>query len=154
ENSVVFKFLRWLGPRLAWTGLPMFAALQLARLGQTKQNYSQYARDRVLLRRALHQMRGCQDVCDQSEFTLITEPGVEVEPDALEQMIRAAGDDAAAVYSDWDYVTREGQYHSPRFTPEFSPELACQVKYWGDCYLVRNSALMKSGDNLTELRGK
>jgi GT2 family glycosyltransferase len=227
ETSVIFRFLRWLGPRLARAGVPWFTGLPASgpksvRDAAAKAEYAKSARDVILLRRAFAKLRAdageiagdplvsivitvsvpdrptldrlLQSIEHQehSEWELLIATGESpgwlaeslaqraaghrtelilkddagdalrlalgkcrgeyaavigeaalLEPDALHHFLKAAGGDAAAVYSDWDSVNAAGDFHSPRFTPELSPELLRSTPYWGDCFLLRTTALRR-----------
>ena len=77
----------------------------------------------------------------QAEFVAIAGPGAILEPDAVRGWLEALAPDTNAVYSDWDSIGHDGKRHSPRFTPEFSPELLLHAMYWGRCFLVRAGEL-------------
>jgi hypothetical protein len=49
-----------------------------------------------------------------------------------------------AVYSDWDHIDSEGRRHTPRFTPESSPELLSHTLYWGRCYLASSAQVRET----------
>jgi len=213
ENSVVFRLLRWLGPKLTAVGLPVPGATPLS----ADQNYSLWLEETasrpaieqavpnetnspslciVLSARNPHRSRleaalnalskapsthfpililtdsqapdwlrptieeripgrvlrivpggATQDgfkaalrEC-QEEFIAIVSSDAVLQPEAIPALMSAAEPDAIAVYSDWDYISTEGRRHTPRFTPENSPELLSQILYWGKCYLVRTSAV-------------
>ena len=177
ENSSVFRFLRWLGPKLAVVGLPVPGVLHTDEADAYQvwvQETALYQApvtgadrrpaisvildatqaDSAHLERALASLRRqtCQAtellVCsDQNpissvlpnirgEAILWTDSSVILEPDALRAFAAAFGPNTAAVYSDWDHIDPNGRRHSPRFTPEFSPELLLQTPYWGGCYLT------------------
>src|SRR5258708_6690328 len=59
ENSVIFQFLRWLGARLAWSGIPLFqVARRLDReSGSRAEEYAEWARQAALFRRSLSELR-------------------------------------------------------------------------------------------------
>lgn len=235
ESSVIFRFLRWLGPRLAWTGIPLFAnaarnsASKEIKQLTPKQEYAEWAVHSAHFHRALSKLRvknakpgpgilvsifvdlrrpvpeeagrakfenlvnsiaaqehqewellvateaeppewlgtaistqligrrvevlpdppigldehGFPFALDRcyGEFVVFVGASTVLEPDALHQLVAAAADDAVAAYSDWDHLDSAGRFHSPRFTPECSPELLRHAAYWGDCYLARVSAL-------------
>ena len=82
---------------------------------------------------ALQQSRG--------EFIAILSGDAILEPDALGAWLAGADPDMVAVHSDWDLISPTGRRHTPRFTPECSPELLSQKLYWGGCYLVRSAAV-------------
>ena len=84
---------------------------------------------------ALQQCRG--------EFIAILSGDAILEPDTLDTWLVGAEPGMAAVYSDWDFISDTGQRHTPRFTPECSPELLSQTLYWGSCFLVRTTAVRK-----------
>ncbi len=191
ENSIIFRFLRWLGPKLAAFGLPVPGGLQV----DEADAYQVWVQETALyhvslavslaqpslaeperrptisvildagqsgaaaLERALASLRAQTYqalelfVCDdqnpvssvlpkiRGETILWTDSSVVLEPDALAAFAGAFGQnaaaiDTAAVYSDWDHIDPDGRRHSPRFTPEFSPELLRQTPYWGVCYLT------------------
>jgi hypothetical protein len=77
----------------------------------------------------------------RGEFVLLMSSAVALEPYALRRLREACGPDTVAVYSDWDHVDRAGRRHSPRFTPECSPELLSDFPYWGPCFLARTATL-------------
>ena len=80
----------------------------------------------------------------KGEFIAIVSGDAILEPDTLQEWLAAAEPGAAAVYSDWDFISPEGRRHTPRFTPECSPELLSQTLYWGVCYLARTTAVQES----------
>jgi GT2 family glycosyltransferase len=88
---------------------------------------------RERFRSALQQSRG--------EFIAILSGDAILEPDALGAWVAGAEPDMVAVHSDWDLISSTGRRHTPRFTPECSPELLSQTLYWGNCYLVRSAAV-------------
>jgi O-antigen biosynthesis protein len=214
ENSVLFRFLRWLGPKLTAVGLPVPGATPLG----ADQNYSLWldeiasrpvigqdtlpnaetsptlcivlnapSPDRARLEAALNALSKAQSphfplliLADspapvwlkgtieqhlqgrafrivpggttlegfkaalqecQEEFIAIVSSDAVLYPTAIPALMSAAEPDAIAVYCDWDYIGRDGHQHTPRFTPENSPELLSQILYWGKCYLVRTRAL-------------
>lgn len=221
ESSVVFRFLRWLGPLLAWGGLPLITGSKPSSPDASEQEYAESALEVALFRRALSQFyarpvgsgqeakvsiliearepnqsnfeRLIRSIIEQThheweffvstegeppawlensltahlmdhrveilaeedlqrsfrlaldkctgEFVAVLTAATVLEPDALHQLVLAAADDVIAVYSDWDHVDAAGRFHSPRFTPELSPELLRHVAYWGECCLVRTAAL-------------
>jgi O-antigen biosynthesis protein len=55
-------------------------------------------------------------------------------------------------YADYDSINAEGQYHSPRFIPDFDPLLFKSHDYLGDVVCVRGSLLCDF--TLAELRAK
>jgi len=172
ENSIVFRFLRWIGPKLAALGLPVPGVLA----ADDADTYQVWIRETVNhvepgtgqptisvildaaqsgsvhLERALASLRAqtykaCElFVCSEgdsfplekihSDAVLLTNANVILEPDALRSFAAAFDDTTVLVYSDWDHIDPQGRRHSPRFTPEFSPELLRQTQYWGSCYLV------------------
>src|SRR5512146_1347463 len=177
ENSAVFRFLRWLGPKLAALGLPVPGVLPTDEADAYQVWVQETAlcptpvtgtdrqptisvildaaqSDPVHLERALASLRqqtyqasellicGDQNPISSvlpnigSEAILWTDSSAILEPDALATLAAAFGDGTAAVYSDWDHFDPNGRRHSPRFTPEFSPELLLQTPYWGSCYLT------------------
>jgi O-antigen biosynthesis protein len=89
EISVIFRFLRWLGPRLAWTGIPLFRGAaepgqKSASPGTTPQEYAESAQELVLFRRALSQLRvrsarssGASRVSVLVEARELSQPGFE-----------------------------------------------------------------------------
>lgn len=214
ENSVLFRLLRWLGPKLVAIGLPIPGATPLS----ADQNYSvwldEIASRPAIGREATPNERNCPSLCValnarnpdrgrletalntlskalsnnftllvltdsaapdwlrptieegvrgrvlrvvpggatrdgfeaalrecQEEFIAIVSSDAVLQPAAIPALMSAAEPDAIAVYSDWDYISTEGRRHTPRFTPENSPELLSQILYWGKCYLVRTSAV-------------
>jgi GT2 family glycosyltransferase len=72
-----------------------------------------------------------------SDFVALLDSRVILEPDAFESWLAALDENAVGAYSDWDYIDAAGVRHSPRFTPELSPELLNQTLYWGHCFLAR-----------------
>ncbi len=178
ENSAVFRFLRWFGPRLAAFGLPVPGVLRTDEadayqvwVQETDLYQAPVAEadrqptisvildaiqaDPAHLERALASLREQKYqaselfVCspahssisaalekNRSDAILWTDSSVILEPDALRAFAAAFGDRTVAVYSDWDHIDPNGRRHSPRFTPEFSPELLLQTPYWGRCYLT------------------
>jgi GT2 family glycosyltransferase len=82
---------------------------------------------------ALQQCRGV--------YTAIVNGDAILEPTALDAMAASAAPETVAVYSDWDFISSKGRRHTPRFTPECSPELLSQTMYWGSCYLTRTAAV-------------
>lgn len=77
----------------------------------------------------------------KGEFVAILSADVILEQDAIESWVKAAASGIDLVYSDWDHLDSQGQRHSPRWTPEFSPTLLEQVLYCGGCFLARADAL-------------
>ncbi len=77
----------------------------------------------------------------RTEFAAIVGNGAILEPGAVTRWFGALGEKTAAVYGDWDLIEQNGARHSPRFTPEMSPELLRHTMYWGQCFLVRTSEL-------------
>ncbi len=75
----------------------------------------------------------------RGEFVAFVPADVILEPRALERWIGAAGPETVAVYSDWDHIDVEGRRHTPRFTPELSPDLLAHTLYWGRCYFARTT---------------
>src|SRR5579885_351853 len=75
------------------------------------------------------------------DFVAIVGAGAILEPDAVRCWLAAVQENTIAAYSDWDEIDSNGRRHSPRFTPELSPELLLQTMYWGRCFLVRAAAL-------------
>jgi GT2 family glycosyltransferase len=75
------------------------------------------------------------------EFIAIVSGDAILEPDALNAWLAGAEPDMVAVHSDWDFISATGCRHTPRFTPECSPELLSQTLYWGGCFLVRTAAV-------------
>lgn len=222
ESSVVFRFLRYLGPRLHWTGVPWLhgpLGAPPASPDAVSQEYADSARELVLFQKALSQIRMNQPgpgaevrisiviegreliqhsfdrlirsingqehgnweifvavdgetpdwlndslrvagrrteiVAEQDlrlslrqaleqctgEFVAILAGDAVLEPDALHEWVLGTPDQVVAAYSDWDHVDDAGQFHSPRFTPELSPELLRHALYWGRCYFVRTKIL-------------
>jgi GT2 family glycosyltransferase len=90
----------------------------------------------------------------QGDYSVIVPAGVLLSPLAAYrwgELLQDASCDAAscdAVYSDWDHVAGSGQRHTPRFTPESSPELLLRTAYWGHCFLLRTSLLKELGPDL------
>jgi GT2 family glycosyltransferase len=87
----------------------------------------------------------------QGEFIAILSGDAILEPDALDTWLSGAEPDMVAVHSDWDLISATGHRHTPRFTPECSPELLSQTLYWGGCYLVRTAAVRELEWPLGEL---
>lgn len=83
--------------------------------------------------RALHRCTG--------EFTAIVAGNAVLEQATLDEWLAAADSDSIAVYSDWDFISIEGNRHTPRFTPECSPELLSQTLYWGVSFLARTAVV-------------
>ncbi len=81
----------------------------------------------------------------ESSFVGIAGAGAILEPGAIRTWMGALESGASVVYSDWDLINREGRRHSPRFTPEFSPELLAATPYWGCCFAARTAAVRESG---------
>jgi len=78
------------------------------------------------------------------EFVAIVTADAILEPDALTVWLAAFGPGTAAVYSDWDHIDTSGRRHTPRFTPELSPELLTHTLYWGRCYFARTAQLRET----------
>jgi GT2 family glycosyltransferase len=87
--------------------------------------------ERGALQSALAKCRG--------EFVAFVPSDAILEPRALERWITAAGPETVAVYCDWDHIDADGRRHTPRFTPELSPDLLSHTLYWGRCYLARTA---------------
>lgn len=81
----------------------------------------------------------------QTEFVAIVSEKAILEPCALQSWLSSVRTGSTVAYSDWDHVSREGLFHTPRFTPEFSPELLRHTLYWGECFLARTEAIRKVG---------
>ncbi len=81
-----------------------------------------------------------------SPFVGIAGAGAILEPDAVRAWLAVLERESVdAVYSDWDLISKEGRRHSPRFTPEFSPELLSSTPYWGCCFAAKTSAIRNTG---------
>jgi len=205
EESTVFRFLRWLGPKLAAAGLPVPAAKPVDEAAAYRDwvqetgllGYMQpdptgrqpsisvvldaNHMDRAALERTLASLRQQNYKCwelfvvsgeavppwldtavqgivpsvrcgplsaalesRQGEATLWMNSSVILDPDALRSFAAALDKGVAAVYSDWDHVDSDGRRHSPRFTPEYSPELMLQTPYYGACYLTAASQVRQA----------
>ncbi len=97
--------------------------------------------DAVTWRKAVCQARGA--------YSVIVPAGVLLSPLAAYrwgELIEGAAADA--VYSDWDHLDSGGRRHTPRFTPEFAPELLRHTAYWGHCFLLRTSLLKELAPDL------
>ncbi|BDC47924.1 hypothetical protein F183_A02400 [Bryobacterales bacterium F-183] len=71
---------------------------------------------------------------DQTKYEIVTEPGVQLAPDAAYWLMREAENTGASrIYADEDCIGR----HSPVFRPQWSPELAAHCDYIGGNYLRR-----------------
>jgi len=82
----------------------------------------------------------------EAEYIVFAEPGVILRPFALSAMAAAADAGSSVgrsdvVHCDWDHVDPRGSRHTPRFTPEYSPELLSHTLYWGSCFLARRSTV-------------
>jgi O-antigen biosynthesis protein len=77
----------------------------------------------------------------RSEFTAVVSANAVLEPEAIQRWVDAATRDVGLVYSDWDHLDENGQRHTPRFTPEFSPALLEHTLYFGGCFLARTEML-------------
>jgi GT2 family glycosyltransferase len=217
ESSVVFRFLRWLGPKLVSFGLPVPGSAPalnaLKSPAGADQHYASWieetasqpevreaaapvtvsvvlrvpAPNRSRLERVLaslqsqhhrdwelfvlvdgeppdwlgHMVEDCR--CGRTaqivsggagregfKFALQQCRGVYIaivsgdailEPSALDAWVSCSESQTVAVYSDWDFISSTGRRHTPRFTPECSPELLSQTMYWGSCYLTRTAAV-------------
>jgi len=80
----------------------------------------------------------------RGDFVALVPGDAILEPDALECWLAEAGPETVAVYSDWDYIDSGGLRHTPRFTPEMSPELLSRTLYWGRCYLARTAQVRET----------
>jgi GT2 family glycosyltransferase len=80
-----------------------------------------------------------QDAMDRirTDAVLLIRAGAILEPHAISAFAARLSNGAAAAYSDWDELDAAGVRHSPRFTPEISPELLLQDMYWGACFMAR-----------------
>jgi GT2 family glycosyltransferase len=221
ENSIVFRLLRWLGPRLVSLGLPVKGIPSFRKNGQVAEARERYASwlkettplashpihsdgepnrgklvsivlnaarpDRARTERAIASLNSqhhtnwelfvctdsvppdwlkeiVADCCSRQkveivpngveqrefqstlrrcsgEFTAIVSGDALLEPGTLDDWLTAIESNAVGVYSDWDFITPTGRRHTPRFTPECSPELLSQTLYWGVCYLARTTAI-------------
>lgn len=121
-----------LGPLRYWAGQKLlhspFHPLYLRLTGQTPvpKTYQRW----LAAERA-----GPSTPLDTSRYEIITEPGVELAPDAAHWLMRRAEETGASrIYADEDCAGR----HSPVFRPsQWSPELAAHCDYTGGCYLRR-----------------
>jgi len=156
ENSSMFRFLRWLGPKMSALGLPVPGVSQIddAAVYQawiqesslrepippsTRQPLISVTLDSPSLKDQTYrawEVFNSATTKPRGEAILHITGDVILEPDALANFAAAFDHDTVAVYSDWDHINSTGRRHSPRFTPEFSPELALQTPYWGSCYLT------------------
>ena len=141
ENSTVFRFLRWLGPKLSALGLPVRGVSQI----DDDAAYQAWIQESVLQLPMPTATRQPLITVAQGRSPLKTRNGdailhitghVVLEPDALASFAAAFDENTTMVYSDWDHIDSTGRRHSPRFTPEYSPELALQTPYWGNCYIT------------------
>ena len=140
ENSAVFRCLRWLGPKLAVLGLPVPGVSQI----DDDAAYQAWIQEAALrepppaTRQPLISVtQGCSPLKTRAGDAILHITGnVVLEPDALASFAAAFDPSTVAVYSDWDHIDPQGRRHSPRFTPEYSPELALQTSFWGACYLT------------------
>jgi len=130
ENSSVFRFLRWLGPKISALGLPVPGVTQI----DDEAAYQAWIQESAL-REPIAPATPSLKI-PGGEAILHTTPDVILEPDALAAFTAAFDENTVAVYSDWDHIDSTCRRHSPRFTPEYSPELALQTPYWGSCYLA------------------
>lgn len=158
ESSLVFRFLRWLGPRMSALGLPIPGISQIDEAAA----YQSWIQESALLDPAPPGARqplisvltdspnsslrnqtykawelSSPAAKPRGEALLHITGNVILEPDALASFAAAFDHSTVAVYSDWDHIDPAGHHrHSPRFTPEYSPELALSTPYWGSCYLT------------------
>ena len=125
ENSSIFRFLRWIGPKLVRVGLPVPGVLPV----DEAKAYQAWMRNSALS--CVPKSSGTH-----ADAILCAPPYALLEPGALDAFASAFDEKTAVVYSDWDHIDPGGLRHSPRFTPEYSPELLAQTPYFGGCYLV------------------
>jgi len=87
-------------------------------------------------------------VCSaRAEYSVVVPSYAHLSPLAAYRWGELLQDSACdAAYSDWDHVEASGRRHSPRFTPELSPQLLSQASYWGGCFLARTGLLKELSD--------
>ncbi|CAN5831652.1 hypothetical protein BH23PLA1_BH23PLA1_12910 [soil metagenome] len=77
----------------------------------------------------------------QGEFLLLLEPGDELEPDALLEIVHewTSADPFSPdiLYCDDDLIGVDGQHQDPRFKPSWSPEYLLSCLYFGRSFCVR-----------------
>jgi GT2 family glycosyltransferase len=83
----------------------------------------------------------------QGEFVAFIDHDDEITRDALEEMVRAINIYPAAdvLYSDQDYVNKDGSLYSKFYKPDWSPELFCGVMYVGHLLVVRRTLALDVG---------
>src|SRR5512132_2858469 len=137
ESSLVFRFLRWLGPRMSALGLPIPGISQIDEAAA----YQSWIQESALLDPAPPGARqplisvltdspnsslrnqtykawelSSPAAKPRGEALLHITGNVILEPDALASFAAAFDQDTVAVYSDWDHIDPAGRRHSPRFT--------------------------------------
>lgn len=151
ENSVLFRFLRWIGSRFA----KILALFDRQSDRSDDPEYAAWVRETTV---SDPRCRG-DDVNSrislisatsapgpfETPFTGLVGGKAILEPDAIRAWLTALENGADVVYSDWDLIDKEGRRHSPRFTPEFSPELLAATPYWGCCFAARTQLIRKTG---------
>jgi len=120
-------------PRLTYLAGSSHAAASVMAQGASRREVLEYT-NAESWRCALLQMQG--------EFSVVMGGSVVLSPLAAyrwSELLQHS--DSDAVHSDWDHIAPSGERHTPRFTPELSPELLANAPYWGNCFLVRTGLL-------------
>jgi len=78
----------------------------------------------------------------------------ELEPDALYQMVKRINlTGAQLLYSDEDFIDLDGEYESPHFKPDFSPDLLLSHNYITHFLMFKKSLFDRVGGFRTEFDG-
>ncbi len=84
----------------------------------------------------------------KGDFLVFADHDDFLEPDALYEMIRLLNEDPSLdlIYTDEDLTDEEGKhFHSPRFKPEFNPDLLRSINYICHLLMVRSSLAKETG---------
>lgn len=81
----------------------------------------------------------------QGTFVALVDHDDVIEPDALETMVAALGEDADVAYSDHDLLRPDGRRATPLFKPDFSPERLRAQNYITHFLVARRDAVERAG---------